>query len=136
MEGDQNQKWAAGPHKSKTTQKSKCQVRKASKALSTVQPARPLQRPATKATTKNGLQALKKATQRKEASGKSMSQIQATRSDGENPQVKAQAEGGGREKRLKQKQGTKRIPKTRVHSTLCKAISQPTLTTEELQFYS
>ena len=65
-----------------------------------------------------------------------MSQIQATRSDGENPQVKAQAEGGGREKRLKQKQGTKRIPKTRVHSTLCKAISQPTLTTEELQFYS
>ena len=52
----------------------KCQVRE----LTTVQPARPLQRPATKATTKNGLQALKKATQRKEASGKSISQIQAS----------------------------------------------------------
>jgi len=37
VEGDQNQKWAAGPHKSKTTQRSKCQVRKASKALTTVQ---------------------------------------------------------------------------------------------------
>jgi len=70
-----NQKWAAGPQKSKTTQRSKRQVRKASKAPTTVQPARPLQRPATKATNKNGLQALIKARQRKEASGKSVSQI-------------------------------------------------------------
>ena len=37
-----------------------------------------------------------------------------------------------------QKQGIKRMPKTRVHSTLCKvpARSQPTLTTQELQLYS
>ena len=61
VEGDQNQKWTAGPHKSKTTQRSKCQVRKASKALTTVQPARPLQL--------------------KEASGKPKSQNQAS-SDG------------------------------------------------------
>ena len=94
MEGDQNQKWAAGPHKSKTTQKSKCQVRKASKALTTVQPARPLQRLATKATTKNGLQALKKAAQSKEASGKSMSQIQAS-SDGNIHKSKHKLRGGG-----------------------------------------
>ena len=97
VEGDQNQKWTAGPHKSKTTQRSKCQVRKASKALTTVQPARPLQRPATKATTKiNGLQALKKATQRKEASGKSISQIQAS-SDGSTHKSKHKLRGGGRE---------------------------------------
>ena len=94
VEGDQNQKWAAGPHKSKTTQRSKCQVRKASKALTTVQLARPLQRPATKATTKNGLQALKKATQRKEASGKSISQTQ-TSSDGNTHKSKHKLRGGG-----------------------------------------
>jgi len=137
VEGDQNQKWAAGPHKSKTTQRSKCQVRKASKALTTVQLARPLQRPATKATTKNGLQALKKATQRKEASGKSISQIQ-TSSDGNTHKSKHKLRGGGREKQPEQKQGIKRMPKTRVHSTLCEVLarSQPTLTTQELQFYS
>jgi len=41
-------------------------------------------------------------------------------------------------KQPEQKQGIKRMPKTRVHSTLCKvpARSQPTLTTQELQFYS
>jgi len=94
VEGDQNQKWAAGPQKSKTTQRSKCQVRKASKALTTVQPARPIQRPATKATTKNGLQALKKATQRKEASGKSIHQIQAS-SDGNTHKLKHKLRGGG-----------------------------------------
>jgi len=136
VEGDQNQKWAAGPHKSKTTQRSKCQVRKASKALTTVQLARPLQRPATKATTKNGLQALKKATQRKEASGKSISQIQAS-SDGNTHKSKHKLRGGAG-KQPEQKQGIKRMPKTRVHSTLCKvpARFQPTLTTQELQFYS
>jgi len=49
-----------------------------------------------------------------------------------------QAEGGGWEKQPDQKQGIKRMPKTRVHSTLCKVLarSQPTLTTQELQFYS
>jgi len=137
VEGDQNQKWAAGPHKSKTTLKSKCQVCKASKALTTVQPARPLQRPATKATTKNGLQALKKVTQRKEASGKSMSQIKAS-SDGNTHKSKHKLRGGGGGKKTRVKQGIKRMPKTRKHSTLCKvpARSQPTLTTQELQFYS
>ena len=94
VEGDQNQKWTAGPHKSKTTQRSKCQVRKASKALTTVQPARPLQRPATKATTKNGLQAFKKVTQRKEASGKSISQTQ-TSSDRNTHKSKHKLKGGG-----------------------------------------
>jgi len=41
-------------------------------------------------------------------------------------------------KQPEQKQGIKRMPKTRVHNTLCKvpARSQPTLTTQELQFYS
>ena len=106
MEGDQNQKWAAGPHKSKTAQRSKCQVRKASKTLTTDQPARPLQHPATKATTKNGLQALKKATQRKEASGNSISQIQAS-SDGNTHKSKHKLRGGGREKQPEQKQGIK-----------------------------
>jgi hypothetical protein len=76
VEGDKNQIHAGTKnrlqHKSKTTQRSKRQVRKASKAPTTVQPARPLQRPASKATTKNGLQALIKAKQRKEASGKSV----------------------------------------------------------------
>ena len=49
-----------------------------------------------------------------------------------------QAEGGGWGKQPDQKQGIKRMPKTRVHSTLCKVLarSQPTLTTQELQFYS
>ena len=55
--------------------------------------ARPLQRLATKATTKNGLQALKKATQRKETSGKSMSQIQAS-SDGNTHKSKHKLRGG------------------------------------------
>ena len=87
--------------------------------------------------TKNGLQALKKATQRKEASGKSISQIQ-TSSDGNTHKSKHKLRGGGREKQPEQKQGIKRMPKTRVHSTLCEVLarSQPTLTTQELQFYS
>ena len=89
-----NQIWAAGPHKSKTTQRSKRQVRKASKAPTTVQPARPLQRPASKATTKNGVQALIKAKQRKEASGKSASQIQAS-SDANTHNSKHKLRGGG-----------------------------------------
>ena len=45
--------------------------------------------------TKNGLQALKKATQRKEASGKSISQIQAS-SDGNTHKSKHKLRGGGR----------------------------------------
>ena len=89
-----NQKWAAGPHKSKTMQRSKCQVHKSD-----------------------------------------TSELRW-----EHPQDKAQAErgGGGREKQPEQNQGIKRMPKTRVHSTLCKVLarSQPTLTTQELQFYS
>ena len=72
-------------------------IRKASKALTTVRPARPLQCPATKDTTKNGLRALKKATQRKEASGKSICQIQAS-SDGNTHKSKHKLRGGGREK--------------------------------------
>ena len=43
--------------------------------------------------TKNGLQALKKATQRKEASGKSISQIQAS-SDGNTHKSKHKLRGG------------------------------------------
>jgi hypothetical protein len=87
-----NKKWAAGPHNSKTTQRSKRQVRKSD----------------------------------------------PSKLRWEHPQVKAQAEGGGREKQPEQKQGIKRMPKTRVHSTLCKVPTrfQPTLTTQELQFYS
>ena len=87
--------------------------------------------------TKNGLQAVIKAKQRKEASGKSVSQIQAS-SDANTHNSKHKLRGGGREKQPEQKQGVKRMPKTRVHSTLCKvpARSQPTLTTQELQFYS
>ena len=90
VEGDQNQKWAAGPHKSKTTQRSKCQVHKSAS------------------------------------------------SDGNTHKSKHKLRGRAREKQPEQKQGTKRMPKTRVHSTLCKVLarSQPTLTTQELQFYS
>ena len=78
-----------------------------------------------------------KAKQRKEASGKSVSQIQAS-SDGNTHKLKHKLRGGGAGKQPEQKQGIKRMPKTRVHSTLCKvpARSQPTLTTQELQFYS
>jgi hypothetical protein len=87
-----NQKWAAGPHKSITTQRSKRQVHKSDP-----------------------------------------SELRW-----EHPQDKAQAEGKGREKQSEQNQGIKRMPKTRVHSTLCNVLarSQPTLTTQELQFYS
>jgi len=87
--------------------------------------------------TKNGLQALIKAKQRNEASGKSVSQIQAS-SDGNTHKSKHKLRGGGREKQPEQKQGIQRMPKTRVLITLCKvpARSQPTLTTQELQFYS
>ena len=90
------------------------------------------------ARTRNGLQVLIKAKQRKEASGKSISQIQAS-SDGNTHKSKHKLRGGGgREKQPEQKQGIKIMPKTRVHSTLCKepARSQPTFTTQELQFYS
>ena len=87
-----NQKWAAGPHKSKTTQRSKLQVHKS----------------------------------------------EPSELRWEHPQVKAQAEGGGRENNRSKSKGIKRMPKTRVNSTLCKvpARSHPTLTTQELQFYS
>ena len=89
--------------------------------------------------TKNGLQALIKAKQRKEASGKPVSQIQAS-SDGKTHKSKHKLRGGGggREKQPEQKQGVKIMPKTRVHITLCKvpARSQPMLATQELQFYS
>jgi hypothetical protein len=80
---------------------------------------------------KNGLQALIKAKQRKEASGKPVSQIQAN-SDVNTHNSKHKLRGRAREKQPEQKQGTKRMPKTRVHSTLCKvpARSQPTLTTQ------
>jgi len=76
------------------------------------------------------------AKQRKEASGKSVSQIQAS-SDGNTHKSKHKLRGGGGEQ-PEQKQGIRRMPKTRVHSTLCKvpARSHPTLTTQELQFYS
>ena len=86
--------------------------------------------------TKNELQALIKAKQRKEASGKSISQIQAS-SDGNTHKSKHKLRGGAG-KQPEQKQGIKRMPKTRVHSTLCKvpARFQPTFTTQELQFYS
>ena len=78
-----------------------------------------------------------KARQRKKASGKSISQIQ-TSSDGNTHKSKHKLKGGGREKQPELKQGIKGMPKTSVPSTLCKVLarSQPTLTTQELQFYS
>ena len=90
VEEDQNQKWAAGPHKNKTTQRSKCQDHKSAS------------------------------------------------SDGNTHKSKHKLKGGGREKQPELKQGIKGLPKTRVPSTLCKVLarSQPTLTTQELQFYS
>ena len=74
--------------------------------------------------TKKGLQALKKAKLRKEASCKSKSQNQAS-SDVNTHKLKHKLRGGGGAgKQPEQKQGIKRMPKTRVHSTLCKSACQ------------
>ena len=60
-----------------------------------------------------------KAKQRKKASGKFVSQIQAS-SDGNTHlyKVKAQAEGGGREKQTEQKQGITRIKINKIRKSL------------------
>ena len=54
------------------------------------------------------------------------------------PRLRLLLVSSSKRKQPEQKQGIKRMPKTRVHSTLCKvpSRSQPTLTTQELQFYS